>query len=28
VDQLIALKRAGSPAISPDGTLVAYTVRE
>jgi uncharacterized protein (TIGR01244 family) len=28
VDQLIALKRAGSPAISPDGKLVAYTVRE
>ena len=28
VDQLINLKRAGSPAISPDGKLVAYTVRE
>ena len=28
VDQLIALKRVGSPAISPDGKLVAYTVRE
>ena len=28
VDQLISLKRAGSPAISPDGRLVAYTVRE
>jgi len=28
VDQLIALKRAGSPVISPDGKLVAYTVRE
>jgi uncharacterized protein (TIGR01244 family) len=28
VDQLINLKRAGSPAISPDGRLVAYTVRE
>jgi uncharacterized protein (TIGR01244 family) len=28
VDQLIGLKRAGSPAISPDGRLVAYTVRE
>lgn len=28
VDQLISLKRAGSPAISPDGSLVAYTVRE
>jgi uncharacterized protein (TIGR01244 family) len=28
VDQLIALKRVGSPAISPDGTRVAYTVRE
>ena len=27
-DQLISLKRAGSPAISPDGKLVAYTVRE
>ena len=28
VDQLISLKRVGSPAISPDGSLVAYTVRE
>jgi uncharacterized protein (TIGR01244 family) len=28
VDQLINLKRVGSPAISPDGKLVAYTVRE
>ena len=28
IDELISLKRAGSPAISPDGTLVAYTVRE
>ncbi len=28
IDQLIGLKRAGSPAISPDGKLVAYTVRE
>jgi len=28
VDQLIGLKRVGSPAISPDGKLVAYTVRE
>ncbi|HOG27642.1 MAG TPA: prolyl oligopeptidase family serine peptidase [Vicinamibacterales bacterium] len=28
VDQLVSLKRAGSPAISPDGTMVAYTVRE
>ncbi len=28
VDQLISLKRAGSPAISPDGRFVAYTVRE
>ena len=28
VDALISLKRAGSPAISPDGRLVAYTVRE
>jgi dipeptidyl aminopeptidase/acylaminoacyl peptidase len=28
VDALISLKRAGSPAISPDGKLVAYTIRE
>src|SRR5262245_15976204 len=28
IDELISLKRAGSPAISPDGRLVAYTVRE
>ena len=28
IDQLISLKRAGSPAISPDGQFVAYTVRE
>ena len=28
VDQLINLRRAGSPTISPDGKLVAYTVRE
>jgi uncharacterized protein (TIGR01244 family) len=28
VDQLISLKRVGAPAISPDGRLVAYTVRE
>ena len=28
IDDLIALKRVGSPAISPDGRLVAYTVRE
>jgi uncharacterized protein (TIGR01244 family) len=28
VDQLISLKRVGSPAISPDGRFVAYTVRE
>src|ERR1039457_507020 len=27
IDDLISLKRAGSPAISPDGRLVAYTVR-
>ena len=25
VDQLLSLKRAGSPEISPDGRLVAYT---
>jgi dipeptidyl aminopeptidase/acylaminoacyl peptidase len=28
VDQILSLKRVGSPAISPDGRLVAYTVRE
>src|SRR6266700_2507628 len=28
VDQILALKRAGSPEISPDGRWVAYTVRE
>ncbi len=28
IDDLISLKRAGSPAISPDGKWVAYTVRE
>jgi len=28
VDQLLALKRVGSPAMSPDGRRVAYTVRE
>jgi dipeptidyl aminopeptidase/acylaminoacyl peptidase len=28
IDALIALKRVGSPTISPDGHLVAYTVRE
>src|SRR5512143_2563677 len=28
VDQMVALKRAASPAISPDGKLVAYTIRE
>ena len=28
IDELISLKRAGSPVISPDGKLVAYTVRE
>ena len=28
VDQIVSLKRVGSPAISPDGRLVAYTVRE
>ena len=28
IDQLISLKRAGSPAISPSGQWVAYTVRE
>jgi dipeptidyl aminopeptidase/acylaminoacyl peptidase len=28
IDQLVELKRIGSVALSPDGTLVAYTVRE
>ena len=28
IDQLIELKRAGSPTISPNGQWVAYTVRE
>lgn len=28
VDQILSLKWAGSPEISPDGRLVAYTVRE
>jgi dipeptidyl aminopeptidase/acylaminoacyl peptidase len=28
VDQILSLKRAGSPEISPDGQRVAYTVRE
>ena len=28
IDQLISLKRAGSPAISPNGQWVAYTLRE
>jgi dipeptidyl aminopeptidase/acylaminoacyl peptidase len=28
VDQLVSLRRIGSPAISPDGQRVAYTVRE
>ncbi|HEX7138906.1 MAG TPA: hypothetical protein VF219_13695, partial [Vicinamibacterales bacterium] len=28
VDQLLSLKRAGSPEISPDGRFVAYTIRE
>jgi dipeptidyl aminopeptidase/acylaminoacyl peptidase len=28
IDDLISLKRAGTPAISPDGTFVAYTIRE
>ncbi|HEY7056595.1 MAG TPA: S9 family peptidase [Vicinamibacterales bacterium] len=27
IDDLISLERVGSPAISPDGSLVAYTVR-
>jgi len=28
IDDLVGLRRVGSPAISPEGTLVAYTVRE
>jgi dipeptidyl aminopeptidase/acylaminoacyl peptidase len=28
VDQILSLKRVGSPEISPDGRYVAYTVRE
>ena len=28
LDQIVALKRVGSPAISPDGRRVAYTVRD
>src|SRR4051795_1809940 len=28
VDQILSLKRAGSAELSPDGRLVAYTVRE
>ena len=28
IDQILSLKRAGSPEISPDGRSVAYTVRE
>ena len=28
IDELISLKRAGSPAIAPNGQSVAYTVRE
>jgi dipeptidyl aminopeptidase/acylaminoacyl peptidase len=28
VDQILSLKRAGSPAISPDGRWIAYTIRE
>ena len=28
VDQILSLKRAGSPEISPDGRWVAYTVRD
>src|SRR4051812_18385006 len=27
VDQILSLERAGSPELSPDGNLVAYTVR-
>ena len=28
IDELVSLRRVGAPAISPDGALVAYTVRE
>ena len=28
IDDLLNLKRVGAPAMSPDGALVAYTVRE
>ena len=28
IDEVISLRRVGGPAISPDGALVAYTVRE
>ena len=28
VDQVLSLKRVGSPDLSPDGRWVAYTVRE
>jgi dipeptidyl aminopeptidase/acylaminoacyl peptidase len=28
VDEILSLKRAGTPEISPDGRLVAYTVRD
>src|SRR5262245_6520613 len=28
IDQLISLKRVGSPTISPNGQWVAYTVRD
>jgi dipeptidyl aminopeptidase/acylaminoacyl peptidase len=28
IEQLISLRRVGAPAISPDGSLVAYTIRE
>ncbi|MDH4065974.1 MAG: S9 family peptidase, partial [Acidobacteriota bacterium] len=28
IDEMIGLKRVGSPALSPDGRLVAFTVRE
>ena len=28
VDQILTIKRAGSPEISPDGRWVAYTIRQ
>jgi dipeptidyl aminopeptidase/acylaminoacyl peptidase len=28
IDDMVSLRRVGSPALSPDGALVAYTVRE